>query len=44
MKLFRQHSMYTMSSKYPMYKDMHIEKFKKVMRHIKLISMSKSLL
>jgi hypothetical protein len=37
MKLFRVKSMYP---KTPMYKDLYIEKFKKIMRHIKLISMN----
>jgi hypothetical protein len=35
--------MYTMTPMYHVYKDRHMEKFKKFMRHIKLISMNKSL-
>jgi hypothetical protein len=34
--------MYSMTPMYPMYKDKHIEKFKRVMRHIKLISIFSS--
>jgi hypothetical protein len=41
MKLIRVQSMYTMTPKYHMYKDRHMEKLKRVMRHIKLISMSR---
>jgi hypothetical protein len=43
MKLFRVKSMYSMTPMYPMYKDLYIEKFKKIMRHIKLISMNRRL-
>jgi hypothetical protein len=32
--------MYIMIPMYPMYKDRHMEKFKKVRRHIKLMSMN----
>jgi hypothetical protein len=35
--------MYIMTSMYHMYKDSHVEKFKWVMRHIKLISMYRRL-
>jgi hypothetical protein len=35
--------MYTMTPMYHMYKDSHMEKFKRVMRHIKLISMNRRL-
>jgi hypothetical protein len=35
--------MYTKSPKYHMYKDSHMENFKRVMRHIKLISMNRRL-
>jgi hypothetical protein len=35
--------MYTMTHMYSMYKDRHMEKFKRVMRHIKLISMNRRL-
>jgi hypothetical protein len=35
--------MYTMTSIYPMYKDRLMEKFKRVIRHIKLISMHRRL-
>jgi hypothetical protein len=35
--------MYTMTPMYHMYKDRHMEKFKRVIRHIKLISMNKRL-
>jgi hypothetical protein len=35
--------MYTMTPMYHMYKDRHKEKFKRVMRHIKLISMNRRL-
>jgi hypothetical protein len=40
MKLIRVQSMYTMTPMYLMYKDSHMEKFKRVMRYIKLISMN----
>jgi hypothetical protein len=40
MKLIRVQSMYTMT---PMYKDRHMEKFQRVMRHITLISMDRRL-
>jgi hypothetical protein len=43
MKLFRVQSIYTMTPMYPMYKDRHMEKIKRVMRHIKMISMNKRL-
>jgi hypothetical protein len=43
MELFRVQSMYNMIAIYPMYKDSHMEKFKRVMRHIKLISMNRRL-
>jgi predicted RNA-binding protein YlqC (UPF0109 family) len=33
--------MYTMTPMYHMYKDRHMEKFKRVMMHIKLISMNR---
>jgi hypothetical protein len=36
--------MYTMTSMYPKYKDRHLEKFKRVIRHIKLISMHRRLI
>jgi hypothetical protein len=35
--------MYTMTPMYHMYKDSHVEKFKRIMRHIKLISMNRRL-
>jgi hypothetical protein len=40
MKLFRVKSMYPMTPMYPIYKDLNIKKFKKIIRHIKLISMN----
>jgi hypothetical protein len=43
MKLIRVQFMYTMTSMYPMYKDRHMEKFKRVIRDIKLISMHRRL-
>jgi hypothetical protein len=43
MKLIRVQSMYTMTYMYHMYKDSQVEKFKRVMRHIKLISMNRRL-
>jgi hypothetical protein len=43
MKLIRVQYMYTMTPKYHMFEDRHIEKFKRVMRHIKLISMNRRL-
>jgi hypothetical protein len=43
MKLIRVQSMYTMTLMYHMYKDRHMEKLKRVMRHIKLISMNSRL-
>jgi hypothetical protein len=43
MKLIRMQSMYTMTPMYHMYKDRHMEKFKRVVRLIKLISMSSCL-
>jgi hypothetical protein len=36
MKLFRVNFMYTMTSMYPMYKDSHMDNFKRVIGHIKL--------
>jgi hypothetical protein len=41
--MVRVQSMYTMTPMYHMYKDSHMEKFKRVMRHIKLISMNRRL-
>jgi hypothetical protein len=38
MKLFRVQYMYTMTPMYHMYRDSHMEKFKRDMRHIKWIS------
>jgi hypothetical protein len=35
--------MYIMTPMFIMYKDSHMEKFKRVMRHIKLISMNRRL-
>jgi hypothetical protein len=35
--------MKTMTPKYHMYKDRHMKKFKRVMRHMKLISMNRRL-
>jgi hypothetical protein len=35
--------MYTMTPMYHMYEDRHMEKFKRVMRHIKLISMNRTM-
>jgi hypothetical protein len=43
-KLLRVQPMYTMTPMYPMYKDRHMEKSKRVMRHIKLVSMNRRLL
>jgi hypothetical protein len=43
MKLFRVQSMYTMTPMYHIFKGSHMEKFKRVMRHIKLISMNRRL-
>jgi hypothetical protein len=43
MKLFRVQSMYTMTPMYHIFKDSHMEKFKRVMRHIKLFSMNRRL-
>jgi hypothetical protein len=40
MKLFRVHSMYTMTH---MHKDRHIKKFKRDKKHIKLISINRRL-
>jgi hypothetical protein len=40
MELIRVQSMYTMT---PMYKNKYMEKFKRVMRHIKFISMNRRL-
>jgi hypothetical protein len=39
MKLITVQSMYTMTPMYTIYNDRHMEKFKRVMMHIKLISM-----
>jgi hypothetical protein len=39
MKVIRVQSMYTMTLMYHMYKDRHMDKFKRVIRYIKLISM-----
>jgi hypothetical protein len=44
MKLIRLQSMYTMTPMYHMYEDKYIEKFKRVMRHIKFISMNREFL
>jgi hypothetical protein len=38
--LFRVQSMHTMNPMFTMCKDMHMEKFKRVMRHIKLTTMN----
>jgi hypothetical protein len=43
MKLIRVQSMYTMTPMYHMYKDKYMEKFKRVMRPIKFISMNRRL-
>jgi hypothetical protein len=43
MKLFRVQSMYTMTPMYHIFKDSHMERFKRVMRHIKFISMNRRL-
>jgi hypothetical protein len=43
MKLFRVLSMYTMTPMYHIFKDTHMDRFKRVMRHIKLISMNRKL-
>jgi hypothetical protein len=43
MKLLRVQSMYTMTPMYHLSKDRHIGKFKKVIRHIKLIGMNRRL-
>jgi hypothetical protein len=43
MKLIRVEFMYTMTSTYAMYKDRHMEKIKRVIRHIKVISMRRRL-
>jgi hypothetical protein len=43
MKLIRVKSMYSMTLIYHMYRDRHIEKFKRIMRHIKLISRNRRL-
>jgi hypothetical protein len=37
MKLIRVQSMYTMTPMYQMYKDKYMEKFKRIMKHIKLM-------
>jgi hypothetical protein len=42
-KLIRVEFMYIMTPGYHMYKDRHMEKLKRVMRHIKLISMNRRL-
>jgi hypothetical protein len=44
MKLFRVQSMHTMTLMYHIFKDSHMEKFKRVMRPIKLISINRRLL
>jgi hypothetical protein len=43
MKFISVQSMYTMTPMYHMYKEWHIEKFKRVISHIKLISMHRRL-
>jgi Ni,Fe-hydrogenase III large subunit len=43
MRLFRVQSMYPMTPMYPMFRDKHMDKLKKVMRQIKLICMSRRL-
>jgi hypothetical protein len=43
MKLIRVQSIYTMTPMYHMYKDRHMEKFKRVMSYIKLVSMNRGL-
>jgi hypothetical protein len=43
MKLIRVQSMYTMTPMQHMYKDRHMDKFKRVMRYITLISMHRRL-
>jgi hypothetical protein len=43
MKLIRVQSMYTMTPMCHNYKDRHMEKFKRVIKHIKLISMNRRL-
>jgi hypothetical protein len=43
MKVIRVQSMYTMTSMYHISKDRHMEKFKRVIRPIKLISMHRKL-
>jgi hypothetical protein len=43
MKFFRAQSLYTMTPMYPMQKDRHMEKFKRVIMHIKLITMNRRL-
>jgi hypothetical protein len=42
-KLIRVQSIHTMTPKYHMYEDRHTEKFMRVMRHTKLISMNRRL-
>jgi hypothetical protein len=42
-KLFKGQSMYTMTPMFPMYKDRHMDKFKRVMSHIKVIRMIRRL-
>jgi hypothetical protein len=42
-KLIRVQSIYTMTPMYHMYKGRHIKKFKRVMRHMKLISINRRL-
>jgi hypothetical protein len=41
--MIRVQSTYTMTSMYPMYKDRHMDKFKRVIRYIKLISVHRRL-
>jgi hypothetical protein len=43
MNLIRVQSMYTMITMHHMCKDRHMEKFNRVMRHIKLISINRRL-
>jgi hypothetical protein len=43
MKLIRVQFLHTMTPMYHMYKDRHMEKFQRVMRHIKFISMNRRL-
>jgi hypothetical protein len=43
MNVFWVQSLYTMTPMYYIFKDSHMEKFKRVMRHIKLFSMNRRL-